>query len=44
MVGTGMLHDIMEEEHIPLDLPVVRHYINFFPVTELELITEFDFT
>ena len=43
MVGTGMLHDNLEDEYIPWDLPLVRYYINFLPVTELERITELDF-
>ena len=37
-----MLHDILEHYHIQWPPPLIRHYTNFDPVTELDLITEFD--
>ena len=39
-----MLHDILEDDHIQWHPPLMRHYTNFLPFTDLHLITEFDFT
>ena len=38
-----MLHDILENDHIQRHLPLMRRYTNFWPFTDLDLITEFDF-
>ena len=38
-----ILHDILEDDHIQWHPPLIRHYSNFDPFTELALITEFDF-
>ena len=40
---SGMLHDILEDDHIQWHPPLMRHYTNFWPFTDLDLITEFDF-
>ena len=38
-----MLHDIMDDDHLQGHPPLIRHYTNFDPITDLDLITEFDF-
>ena len=38
-----MLHDILEDDHIQWHFPLMRHFTNFWPFTDLDLITEFDF-
>ena len=38
-----MLYDILEDDHIQWHPPLIRHHINFWPVTDQDLITEFDF-
>ena len=38
-----MLHDILEDNHTQWHPPLIRHYTNFWPFTDLDLITEFDF-
>ena len=38
-----MLHDILEDNHIQWHPPLMRHYTNFLPFTNLDLIIEFDF-
>ena len=38
-----MLHNILEDDHIKWHPPLMRHYTNFWPFTDLDLITEFDF-
>ena len=38
-----MLHDNLEGDHIQRHPPLMRHYTNFWPFTDLDLITEFDF-
>ena len=38
-----MLHDILENDHIQWHTPLMGHYTNFWPFTDLDLITEFDF-
>ena len=38
-----MLHDILEDNHIQWHSPLMRDYTNFWPFTDLDLITEFDF-
>ena len=35
-----MLHDILEDDHIQWNPPLIRHYTNIDPVTDLSLITE----
>ena len=37
-----MLHNILENDHIQWHSPLMRHYTNFWPFTDLDLITEFD--
>ena len=37
-----MLHDILEDNHIQWHPPWMRRYTNFWPFTDLDLITEFD--
>ena len=37
-----MLHDILEDDHIQWHPPLMRHYTNFLPFTDLDLISEFD--
>ena len=38
---SGMLHDILEDDHIQLHPPLIRHYTIFYPVTELDLLSVF---
>ena len=38
-----MLHDILDDDHIQGHPPLIGHYTNFFTITDLDLITEFDF-
>ena len=38
-----ILHDILDDDHIQCHSPLIRHYTNFDAVTDLDLITEFDF-
>ena len=38
-----MLHDILDDDHIQWHPPLIGHYTNFFTITDLDLITEFDF-
>ena len=38
-----MLHDILDDDHLQWHPPLIRHYTNFDPITDLDLITEFDF-
>ena len=38
-----MLHDILEDNDIQWHPPLMRHYTNFWPFTDLDLISEFDF-
>ena len=37
-----MLHDDLEDDYINWQSPLIRHYKNPWPFTELDLITEFD--
>ena len=37
-----MIHDILEDGHLQLHTPLIRQYTNFDPITDLDLITEFD--
>ena len=37
-----MLHDILEDDHLQWHPPLMRHYTNFLPFTDLDLIIEFD--
>ena len=36
-----MLRDILDDDHVQWHPPLIRHYTNFDPVTDLSLITEF---
>ena len=38
-----MLHDILQDDHIQWHPPLMRHYTNFWPFNDLNLITEFVF-
>ena len=38
-----MLHDILEDNYIQWHPQLMRYYTNFWPFTDLDLITEFDF-
>ena len=38
-----MFHDILDDDHIQWHPPLIRHYTNFLTVTDVDLITEFDF-
>ena len=38
-----MLHDILDDDNLQLQPPLIRHYTNFDLITVLDLITEFDF-
>ena len=38
-----MLHDILEDDHLQRHPTMIRHYTSFDPITDLGLITEFDF-
>ena len=37
-----MVHGILEDGHIQWHPPLMRHYTNFWPFADLDLITEFD--
>ena len=37
-----MLHDIMDDDHLQWQPPLIRHYTNFDHITDLDLITEFE--
>ena len=38
-----MLDDILDDGHLRWHPPLIRHYTNFDPIADLDLITEFDF-
>ena len=38
-----MLHDILEDDHIQRNSQLIRDYTYFYPITDQDLITEFDF-
>ena len=38
-----MLHDILDGDHLQWHPPLIRHYTNFGPITDLDLVTELDF-
>ena len=38
-----MLHDILDDDHIQWHHPLIGHYTNFLTITDLDLITEFEF-
>ena len=38
-----MLHNILDDDHIQCHPPLIGHYTNFLTVTDLDLISEFDF-
>ena len=38
-----MLHDILDDDHLQWHPLLIRHYTNFDPITDLDIITEFDF-
>ena len=38
-----ILHGILEDDYIQWHSPLMRHYTNFWPFTDLDLITAFDF-
>ena len=37
-----ILHDILYDDHLQRHPPLIRHYANFSPITDLDLVTEFD--
>ena len=38
-----MLHGILDDDHLQWHPPLIRHYTNFDNITDLDLITKFDF-